>query len=154
MNVQDTNPGSSAQLDNLSRRETQFTPPPIRDPQLKEFIGRYCDPVYTCIARLTGLSDLDVLEYITGEVILELWNNRDALSQDQSPGIFVFKTLLTHALCYLKSQNNADRIGFLRDTLLIDPACYLHIIDPGKGPLKVKPHSYLLHKIKRIWKTF
>ena len=154
MDTQDTNPGSSAQIDNLPPVSTQFATPPAIDPELKEFIWHYCDPVYTCIVRLTGFSDLDVLEYITGQVILDLWNQRGVLSKEQRPGIYIFKILLQQVSKHLKQQGNEPHIHFLQSILLIDPAFYDHIIKTEKKPLKAFTFSYFLHKIKRLWKTF
>jgi len=154
MNTQDTNPGSSAQIDNLSPVSTQFATPPVIDPELKEFIWNYCDPVYTCIARLTGFSDLDVLEYITGQVILDLWNQRGVLSKEQRPGIYIFKILLQQVFIYLKQHGNETRIRLLQSILLIDLACYDHIIKTEKKSLKAVTPSHFFHKIKRLWKTF
>ncbi len=136
MNTQDTNPGSSAQIDNLPLVSTQFATPPAFDPELKEFIWHYCAPVYTCITRLTGFSDLDVLEYITGQVILDLWNQRDVLSKEQRAGIYIFKILLQQVFIYLKQHGNEGRIRLLQSILLIDPACYDHIIKTEKKLLK------------------
>lgn len=154
MDTQDTNPGSSAQIDNLPPVNTQFVTPPEIDPELKEFIWHYCDPVYTCIGRLTGYSDLDVLEYITGQVILDLWNQRGVLSKEQRPGIYIFKILLTHVFIYLKLHGNEARVRLLQSVLLIDLACYDHIIKTERKSLKAVTPSYFLHKIKRLWKTF
>ena len=154
MNIQDTNPGSSAQIDNLPPISTPFSTAPVIDPELKGFIWHYCDPVYTCIARLTGFSDLDVLEYITGQVILDLWNQRDVLSKEQRPGIYIFKILLQQVFIYLKQHGNEARIRLLQNILLIDLACYDHILKTEKKSLKAVTPSYFLHKIKRLWKTF
>ena len=154
MNTQDTKPGSSAQIENLPPDTTQFATSPAIDPELREFIWRYCDPVYICIVRLTGLSDLNVLEYITGEVILDLWNQRGVLSIEQRPGIYIFKILLQQVFIYLKKQGNEPRIRLLQSILPIDLDCYDHIIKTGKRSLKAITPSYFLHKIKRVWKTF
>jgi hypothetical protein len=154
MNIQDTNPGSSAQIDNLPPVSTQFATPPAIDLELKEFIWLHCNPVYTCIARLTGFSDLDVLEHITGQVILDLWNQRGVLSKEQRPGGNIFKVLLQQVFIYLKQHGNEARIRLLQNILLIDLACYDHILKTGKEPFKAAATSYLLHKIKRLWKTF
>jgi len=154
MNAQDTTPGSSVQFNNLPPVGTQFGIPPDSDPELKEFIWHYCDPVYTCIARLTGFSDLDVLEYITGQVILGLWTQRSVLSKEQRPGIYIFKILLQQVFIYLKKQGNEPRIRLLQSILPIDLDCYDHIIKTGKKSLNAITPSYFLHKIKRLWKTF
>jgi hypothetical protein len=154
MDTQDTSPGSSALIDNLPPVSTQFATPPAIDPELIEFIWHYCDPVYTCIARLTGFSNLDVLEYITGQVILDLWNQRGVLSKEQRPGIYIFKILLQQVFIYLKQHGNEDRIRLLQSILLIDLACCRHIIKTEKKSLKAVTPSYFLHKIKRLWKTF
>jgi hypothetical protein len=154
MDTQDTNPGSSAQIDNLHPVSTQFATPPAIDPELKEFIWHYCDPVYTCIARLTGFSDLDALEHITGQVILDLWNQRGVLLKEQRPGICIFKILLQQVFIHLKQHGNEARIRLLQSTLLNDLACYDQIIKTEKRPLKAVTPSYFLHKIKRLWKTF
>ena len=154
MNIQDTNPGSSAQIDNLPSVSTQFSMPPAIDPELKEFIWRHCDPVYSCIARLTGLTDPDDLEYISGKVIFDLWNNRTELSKEERPGIFTFKILLEQVFIYLKQQGNEARIRLLQSILLIDLACCDHIIKTEKKSLKAVTPTYFFHKIKRLWKTF
>ncbi len=154
MDTPDTNPGSSAQIDNLPPVSTRFATPPPIGPELKEFIWHYCDPVYTCIARLTGFSDLNVLECITGQVILDLWNQRGVLSKEQRPGIYIFKVLLQQIFIYLKQNGNEARIRVLQSILIIDPACYDRIIKTEKRPLKAFTPSYFLHKIKRLWKTF
>lgn len=150
----DTNPGSSAQIDNLPPVSAQFATPPAIDPELKEFIWHHCDPVYTCIARLTGFSDLNLLEYITGQVILDLWKQRVILSKEQRPGIYIFKILLQQVFIYLKQHGNEPRIRLLQSILLIDWACYDGIIKTEKRPLMAFKPSYFLHKIKRLWKTF
>ena len=154
MNAQDTNPGSSAHIDNLPPVSTQFATPPAIDPELKEFIWRYCDPVYSCIAGLTGFSDSNDLEYIASKVIFDLWNNRAELSKEERPGIFIFKILLQQVFIDLKQQGNEARIRLLQSILLIDLACYDHIIKTEKKPFKPVTPSYFLHKIKRLWKTF
>ena len=154
MDAKDTNPSSSAQIENLPPGTTQFANLPAIDPELREFIWRYCDPVYICIARLTGLSDLNVLEYITGEVILDLWNQREVLSKEQRPGIYIFKILLQQVFIYLKKQGNEPRIQLLQNILLIDLDCCDHIIKTEKKSLKAVTPPYFLHKIKRLWKTF
>ena len=154
MDTQDTNPGSSAQIDNLPLVSTQFATPPAIDLELKEFIWHYSDPVYTCIARLTGFSDLDVLEYITRQAILDLWNQRGVLSKEQRPGIYIFKILLQQVFIYLKKQGNEPRIQLLQNILLIDLDCCDHIIKTEKKSLKAVTPPYFLHKIKRLWKTF
>jgi hypothetical protein len=154
MDTQDTNPGSSALIDNLSPGKTQFATPPAIDPELKEFIWYHCDPVYTCIARLTGFSDLDDLEYITSKVIFDLWNNRAELSKEVRPGIFIFKILLQQVFIYLKQHGNEARIRLLQSILLIDLDCYDHIIKTENKSLKAVTPSYFFHKIKRLWKTF
>jgi hypothetical protein len=148
MDTQDTTPGSSAQIDNLPPVNTQFATSPAVDPELKEFIWRYYDPVCTCIAKLTGLSDLNVLEYITGEVILDLWNQREVLSKEQRPGIYIFKILLQQVFIYLKKQGNEPRIRLLQSILLIDLDCFDHIIKTEKKSLKAITPSHFLHKIK------
>jgi hypothetical protein len=154
MDTQDTNPGSSAQSDNLPPVSTQFATSPAIDPELREFIWHYCDPVYACIGRLTGFSDLDVLEYITGQVILDLWNQRSVLSKEQRTGICIFKILLQQVFIYLKQHGNEDRILLLQSILPIDLACYDHILKTQKRSLKPVTSTYFLHKIKRLWKTF
>ena len=154
MTIQDPNPGSTAQIDNLPPVSTQFATHPAIDPELKEFIGHYCDPVYTCIARLTGFSDLDVLEYITGQVILDLWNQRGVLSKEQKPGIYIFKILLQQVFIYLRQHGKEARIRLLQSILLIDLAWYDRIIKTEKKSLKAVSPTYFLHKIKRLWKTF
>jgi hypothetical protein len=153
MNTQDTNPGSSAQLDNLPSINGQNAALPAH-PELKEFISKHCNAVYTCISRLTAIADLDLLEYLTGQVVLDLWHYKGQLSKEQKPGIFIFKILVQHVFAHLKSQGNTNRIEFLRNILLIDSTCYLHILEGGKKLPKPNTLTYLFHQIKRIWKTY
>jgi len=154
MDIQDTNPGSSAQLDNLPPVSTQSAPSHLIGPELKEFIWRHCDPIYISIARLTGISDSNDLEYLTCQVILDLWDHRGALLKEQRPGVFIFKILLRHTFNHLKRAGSTSRIGVLRNILLIDRVCYLHVIKPEERSTQPNFLSFLLHQIKRIWKTY
>jgi hypothetical protein len=53
---------------------------------------------------LTGLSNTDELEFVTGKVIHELWSNRTTLLKEKRPGIFISKILLEKVFSHLKRQ--------------------------------------------------
>jgi hypothetical protein len=148
------NPGITASQDSLISAKNQFSALLPSKMDLKQFVGLYCPPFYSAIARLTGISDLTTLENLTGNVLFYLWNNIIELSKQQGSGIFIYKTLLQHVFGYLKKEGNKDRIRILRNILPVNPACYLHILEPPKKSFKAIIPSYLLHKIRRIWKTF
>ena len=155
MNHKDNdNPGITSPPESQPLTQSEFISLPSDTIGLKEFVETYCTPVYSAIALLTKQSDQTALENLTGNVLHYLWNNRVTLSKEKSSGIFIFKILLQHVFSYLKNVGNEDRILFLRNTLHINPVCYLHIIEPSKKPLLAISQSYLSTKIKKIWKTF
>ena len=154
MNTLDTSPGSSAQLDNLPDAVSPLEASFASDLELKEFLQRHCDPIYNCIARLTGICNTDLLESLTSQVLFDLWHLRNPLSEDQIPGTFIFKILLQHIFAHLKNEGSTNRIELLRNILLIDPAAYRYIIDPGKRTSKQSILYNLLYQIKHIWKIF
>jgi len=106
----------------------------------EQFIDRYCSSVFSAMARLTGSSDEKDLETMTVNIFLDLWKNSDELFNEIRPAAFIYKILLQHVFNYLKGQGNEDRALLLRNTLLIDPFHYLHILapredrDPPKDP--------------------
>lgn len=148
-----TDPGRPAGFGNIPSAQDQSIIPPVNDPELKDFIRHYCDPVYSCVARLSGLSDPGEIEYLTGRIIMDLWNNKTMLLKEKSPGVFVFRILLREMLIYLKKQGNEKRIQLLQKILLINPSFYLPFIESDNKPERAVLACNFLHKIKRIWKT-
>jgi DNA-directed RNA polymerase specialized sigma24 family protein len=109
----------------------------------EHFIDRYCPSIYSTIARLTGLSDKEELETLSVNVLVDLWNNSEELFKEIPPTAFIYKTLLRHVFTWLKQQGKEAQILLLRNTLLIDPAYYAHLLKPEK---KSSPITRLLRK--------
>jgi hypothetical protein len=137
MNAKDTADLASApHLDNPPLPNDRF--PSLSDDHmdLAQIVSFYCAPVYSAIARLTGLCDPLELEHLTGNVLRYLWENVDLLLKEKRPGIFVYKSLLRQVFSYLKGQGNEDRIRILRHILPVDPACYRSILAPPRKPFQ------------------
>jgi len=113
----------------------------------QQLVDLYYSRIYSSIARLTALTDAVELRTLTDKTLQKLWTNRRLLVKEKRPGVFIFKALLQEVFRYLKKSGNTDRIQFLRRTLPVDPASYLHIIAPVQSTI----YSCLL-KIKKLWK--
>lgn len=94
-----------------------------------EFMDHYSLPIYSTIALLTGLTDQNELEKLSVFTLTDLWKNSDLLFSDSRPTAFIYKVVLKHVFTYLKNKGNTSRIELLRNTLLIDPVHYTHILD-------------------------
>ncbi|MEC5147780.1 hypothetical protein [Chitinophaga sp. 212800010-3] len=83
----------------------------------EDFLNTYCDKTFSTVARLTGTCDVSVITNVTTDIFAELWSKREkTLSKDNS--CLLFKTILRHALLFLRRQKNEDRIELLRSILL------------------------------------
>jgi len=104
------------------------------DNLFESFIDRYSPSIFSALSKLTGLNDEKQLEIMTIKVFVEIWNNSEELFKEVPPTAFIYKILLQHVFSYLKEQGREDQILLLRNTLLIDPSYYKHIIEPPLPP--------------------
>jgi DNA-directed RNA polymerase specialized sigma24 family protein len=100
------------------------------DNLFESFIDRYSPPIYSAMAKLTGVTDEKELETLTINVFVEIWNNSEELLREIPPTAFIYKMVLQHVFSYLKKEGREDQILLLRNTLLIDPSYYRSIIEP------------------------
>ncbi len=114
----------------------------------EQFIDLYYPSIFSAITRLTGLSDEKELEALTVAVFLDLWQNSTELFSEVRPPAFIYKILLRHVFSYLKKQGSEEHIQQLQNTLLIDPAYYVHIFEPEKKSFTLT----LLQRVKKAWK--
>ena len=98
----------------------------------EEFIDLYYPSIFSAIRKLAGLSDEKELEILTVKVFVELWQNSDDLFGKVRPPAYIYKILLRHVLDYLKKKGADEHIQNLQNTLLIDPAFYEAILQPGQ----------------------
>jgi hypothetical protein len=115
----------------------------------EHFADQYCPPIFFSVSKLTGLDSENELELLTANILVHLWEEKEALANEGRPGVFIYKIVLQHVFTHLKEMGNTDRISLLRNGLLIDPAHYSHILEPGKKSFT----NTLGRKIRRIWKT-
>lgn len=114
----------------------------------EQFADLYCPSVFSSVAGLSGITDEEELETITADVLICLWDKQHQLAAEKQQGVFIYKTVLQCVFVHLKEKGNTDRIDFLRDSLLIDPKHYLHVLNAKQQPVS------FWHKIRRIWKTY
>ena len=114
----------------------------------EHFVDLYSSSVYSAIVKLTGLTDETELESMTIEVFTDLWKNNEELFDEMQPPALLYRTVLQHIFIYLKRQGSEDHILQLQNLLLIDPAHYAPILNPGK---KVAPIGFL-SRIKEMWR--
>ncbi|HWK03398.1 MAG TPA: hypothetical protein VNS58_07185 [Puia sp.] len=94
-----------------------------------DFMDHYSLPIYSTIAILTGLTDQTELEKLSVATLTDLWKNNDLLFSDRRPTAFIYKIVLKHVFTWLKDKGNTGRIELLKNTLLIDPVHYKHILE-------------------------
>jgi hypothetical protein len=94
----------------------------------EQFIDLYYPSIFSAITRLTGLQDEQVLESLTIDVFVDLWDNSDTLFKEMRPPALIYKVLLRHVFAYLKQQDSEEQIRLLQNILLIDPTHYSDII--------------------------
>lgn len=115
----------------------------------EHFADQYCPSVFYSVSKLSGLDSDKELESITASILVHLWEEKEVLSMERRPGVFIYKIVLQYVFAHLKEQGNTDRISLLRNCLLIDPIHYSQIQGPGKKSVT----NTLGGKIKRLWKT-
>ena len=89
--------------------------------QFEQFIDQYYPSIFAGVQKLSGPADKMVLEKLTVEIFVGLWENSDELFKPLRKPAFVYKTLVKHVVEYLKKQGNDTQLQLLQNTLLIDP---------------------------------
>jgi len=112
----------------------------------EHFVDLYCPPIFSAIAKLTGLSDKKEIETLTVNVFIDLWKNSHELFEDARPPALVYKIILLHVFTYLKREGYEERIQMLQNTLPIDPAHYTPALEPEDKELRIS----LLRKIIQL----
>ncbi len=89
--------------------------------QFEQFIDQYYPSIFAGVQKLSGPADKMVLEKLTVEIFVDLWENSDELFKPLRKPAFVYKTLVKHVVDHLKKQGNDIQLELLQHTLLIDP---------------------------------
>lgn len=89
--------------------------------QFEQFIDQYYPSIFAGVQKLSGPADKLVLEKLTVEIFVDLWENSEELFTPLRKPAFVYKTLVKHVVEYLKKQGNDAQLQVLQNTLLIDP---------------------------------
>src|SRR5579872_6603380 len=87
----------------------------------ENFIDQYYPSIFAGVQKLTGPADKLVLEKLTVEIFVDLWENSEELFKPLRKPAFVYKILVKHVVTYLKKQGDESRLELLQHTLLIDP---------------------------------
>jgi hypothetical protein len=89
--------------------------------QFEQFIDQYYPSIFAGVQKLSGPADKLVLEKLTVEIFVDLWENSEELFTPLRKPAFVYKILVKHVVEYLKKQGNDAQLQILQNTLLIDP---------------------------------
>lgn len=89
--------------------------------QFEQFIDQYYPSIFAGVQKLSGPAEQLVLEKLTVEIFVDLWENSEELFTPLRKPAFVYKTLVKHVVEYLKKQGNDAQLQVLQNTLLIDP---------------------------------
>src|ERR1700761_1435131 len=91
----------------------------------EKFIDQYYPSIFAGVQKLMGPADKLVLEKLTVEIFVHLWENSEELFAPLRKPAFVYKVLVKHVVEYLKRNGDEDRLRLLQHTLLIDPDSFL-----------------------------
>ncbi len=89
--------------------------------QFEKFIDQYYPSIFAGVQKLTGPADKLVLEKLTVEIFVDLWENNEELFKPLRKPAFVYKILVRHVVDYLKRQGAEGQLQLLQSTLLINP---------------------------------
>jgi hypothetical protein len=89
--------------------------------QFEQFIDQYYPSIFAGVQKLSGPADKMVLEKLTVEIFVDLWDNNEELFKPLRKPAFVYKILVKHVVEFLKKQGNEAQLQLLQNTLLIDP---------------------------------
>jgi hypothetical protein len=87
----------------------------------EQFIDRYYPSIFGGVQKLAGQVDKLVLEKLTVEIFIDLWEHSEELFKPLRKPAFVYKVLVKHVIAYLKKQGATEQLFILQNTLLIDP---------------------------------
>lgn len=87
----------------------------------EKFIDRYYPSIFGGVQKLAGPVDKLVLEKLTVEIFLDLWEHSEELFRPLRKPAFVYKVLVRHVIRWLKKTGETEQLFFLKNTLLIDP---------------------------------
>lgn len=87
----------------------------------EQFIDRYYPSIFAGVQKLAGPVDKLVLEKLTVEIFVDLWEHSEELFRPLRKPAFVYKVLVRHVIAWLKKMGATEQLAFLEDTLLIDP---------------------------------
>ena len=87
----------------------------------EQFIERYYPSIFGGVQKLAGPVDKLVLEKLTVEIFLDLWEHSEELFKPLRKPAFVYKVLVSHVIRWLKKTGETEQLLFLKHTLLIDP---------------------------------
>jgi hypothetical protein len=115
----------------------------------EHFLDLYCPPIFSAIAKLTGLTEKKEIETLTVNVFIDLWKSNHELFADARPQALVYKIILLHVFTYLKQEGYEDRILELQNTLPIDPAHYTPILESETEELRIALLRKLINLLNR-----
>ena len=87
----------------------------------EQFIDRYYPSIFGGVQKLAGHVDKLVLEKLTVEIFIDLWEHSDELFKPLRKPAYVYKVLVRHVIAWLKKTGGTEQLTFLKNTLLIDP---------------------------------
>jgi|SRR6185437_2542376 hypothetical protein len=87
----------------------------------EQFIDRYYPSIFAGVQKLAGPVEKLVLEKLTVEIFIDLWEHSDELFKPLRKPAFVYKVLVRHVIAWLKKTGAGEQLAFLQNTLLIDP---------------------------------
>jgi hypothetical protein len=87
----------------------------------EKFIDRYYPSIFAGVQKLAGPVEQFVLEKLTVEIFIDLWEHSEELFKPLRKPAFVYKILVRHVIAYLKKEGAEEQLLFLQNTLLIDP---------------------------------
>jgi DNA-directed RNA polymerase specialized sigma24 family protein len=89
------------------------------------FIDQYYPSIFAGVQKLCGPVDKLVLEKLTVEIFVELWERHEELFRPLRKPAFIYKILVKHVIDYLKRQGADAQLRLLHDTLLLDPEQFM-----------------------------
>jgi hypothetical protein len=87
----------------------------------EQFIDRYYPSIFAGVQKLSGPADTLILEKLTVEIFIDLWEHSEELFKPLRKPAFVYKVIVRHVVAWLKKTGATGQLAILRDTLLIDP---------------------------------
>ncbi|HWB91399.1 MAG TPA: hypothetical protein VG605_06085 [Puia sp.] len=89
--------------------------------KFEKFIDQYYHSIFAGVQKLAGPADNLVLEKLTVEIFVDLWENAEEVFKPLRKPAFIYKLLVKHVVEYLKKKGDEGQLLLLQNTLLIDP---------------------------------